>query len=27
MGLATVVALGTWVIAALDRLAGRKRRR
>jgi hypothetical protein len=27
MGLATIVALGTWVVAALDRLVGSKRRR
>jgi hypothetical protein len=27
MGLATIVALGTWVVAALDRLVGNKRRR
>jgi hypothetical protein len=25
MGLATIVALGTWVVAALDRLVSRRR--
>jgi hypothetical protein len=27
MGLAIIVALGTWVVAAVDRVAGSRRRR
>jgi hypothetical protein len=27
MGLAAIVALGTWVVAAVDRLVGTRRRR